>query len=143
ADAIVRDVELLRAQLGVQRWSVLGQSFGGMCVTAYLSHAPDALREALITGGLPPLGRPVDDVYALTYALQRERNERLYARYPGDRERVLALAARLDAEEVRLPGGDRLTADRLRQIGLVAGMSDGIDRIHHLLELPPESPGFR
>src|SRR6478736_6536232 len=31
ADAIVRDLELLRAALGVDRWSVLGQSFGGFC----------------------------------------------------------------------------------------------------------------
>src|SRR5919206_4458390 len=36
ADAIVRDAEHIRGQLGVDRWSVLGQSFGGLCVTTYL-----------------------------------------------------------------------------------------------------------
>jgi pimeloyl-ACP methyl ester carboxylesterase len=51
ADSIVRDAELLREALGVERWSILGQSFGGFCVFAYLSIAPDALREALVTGG--------------------------------------------------------------------------------------------
>ena len=46
----MRDAEWIRLELGVDRWSVLGQSFGGFCVTAYLSIAPDGLREALITG---------------------------------------------------------------------------------------------
>ena len=31
ADGIVRDAELIRHELGVDRWSVLGQSFGGFC----------------------------------------------------------------------------------------------------------------
>ena len=66
ADGIVRDAELIRQELGVDRWSVLGQSFGGFCAMTYLSFAPAGLREALITGGLSPIGRPVDDVYAAT-----------------------------------------------------------------------------
>jgi pimeloyl-ACP methyl ester carboxylesterase len=71
ADAIVRDAEWIRRELGVERWSVLGQSFGGLCVTTYLSLAPDGLREALITGGLPPLRRHIDVVYAHTYRRAR------------------------------------------------------------------------
>ena len=67
ADSIVRDAELLREALGVERWSILGQSFGGFCAFAYLSIAPDSLREALVTGGTPPIGRPVDDVYSATW----------------------------------------------------------------------------
>lgn len=31
ADAIVRDAKQLRELLGVQRWTALGQSFGGFC----------------------------------------------------------------------------------------------------------------
>src|SRR3954471_4464818 len=46
ADAIVRDAEHIRAALDVAPWSVLGQSFGGLCVTTYLSLAPEGLREA-------------------------------------------------------------------------------------------------
>ena len=41
ADSIVRDAEAFREALGVERWSVLGQSFGGFCVTTYLSLAPE------------------------------------------------------------------------------------------------------
>ena len=105
ADAIVRDLELLRSALGVDRWSVLGQSFGGFCTMTYLSLAPEGLREAFFTGGVPPVGRPIDDVYAATYATQRERNRRYYDRYPEDRGRVRALLERLEGEEVRLPAG--------------------------------------
>src|SRR5947209_1701856 len=57
ADSIVRDAEAIRQELGVEKWSVLGQSFGGFCVTTYLSLFPDALSEAYFTGGLPAVGR--------------------------------------------------------------------------------------
>jgi pimeloyl-ACP methyl ester carboxylesterase len=143
ADSIVRDAEALRRDLGVDRWSVLGQSFGGLCVTTYLSLAPDGLREAFITGGLPPLDRAPDDVYRATWARTLERNRRYFDRYPGDRERVGELQRRLEADEVRLPGGDRLTPRRLRLLGHALGMSDGPEQIHAVLELPADSPAFR
>jgi pimeloyl-ACP methyl ester carboxylesterase len=143
ADAIVRDAEWIRRELGVERWSVLGQSFGGFCVTAYLSQAPDGLREAFITGGLPPLGDRTDDVFRATFARTLERNRRYYERYPGDRDVVRALHERLSAEDVRLPDGDRLTSRRLRLLGLQLGMSDGADNLHNQLELPADSPAFR
>ena len=143
ADSIVADAEWIRRELGVERWSVLGQSFGGFCVLTYLSQAPEGLREALFTGGVPPVGRPVDDIYAATYARMLERNERYYARYPGDRDRVRALHDLLESEDVRLPSGDRLTYRRLRQAGNALGMSDGAERLHYLLELPVTSPAFR
>lgn len=142
ADSIVRDAERVREALGVERWSVLGQSFGGFCVLAYLSMAPDSLREALITGGVPPLRRSIDEVYAKTYERVRERNRRYLARYPADGKRLDKLRRRLEDEDVRLPSGDRLTWRRFRQVGRDLGMSDGAERVHYLLELPFESPAF-
>jgi len=142
ADAIVRDAEHLRRALGVERWSILGQSFGGFCVVTYVSLAAEGLREALITGGVPPLGRTIDEVYRATYARVLERNDRYYERYPGDRERVRALHRRLEEEDVRLPSGDRLTSRRLRMLGHVLGMSVGMELLHYVLELPPDSPAF-
>lgn len=142
ADSIVADAELLRQALDVGRWSVLGQSFGGFCVTAYLSTAPDSLREALITGGLPPVGRPVDDVYRATYRRQLERVRRYYQTFPGDRARARELALRLSREVISLPSGDRLTWRRVRQLGIVLGRSDGPESVHSLLELAPDSPAF-
>jgi pimeloyl-ACP methyl ester carboxylesterase len=142
ADSLVRDAELLRAALGVERWSILGQSFGGFCAFAYLSIAPDSLREALVTGGTPPIGRPVDDVYGATWDRMAERNRRYYARFPQDRARALEIMRRLEAEDVRLPSGDRLTARRLRTHGNKLGMSDGPEALHYVLELPFGSPAF-
>jgi pimeloyl-ACP methyl ester carboxylesterase len=139
ADAVVRDAELVRQALDVDRWSVLGQSFGGFCVTRYLASAPDGLREAFLTGGLPAFEVPVDEVYATTFELAIDRSRRYYERYPEDRERLRILMA----DPVRLASGDLLTPDRVRQLGLNLGMSDGAETLHYLLELPPGSPAFR
>ena len=142
ADSIVRDAEWIRRELGVDRWSVFGQSFGGMCVTTYLSLAPEGLREALITGGLPPLGPRIDEVYARTYQRVLERNHRYYSRYPSDVARALNVRDRIRDEGVPLPSGDQLTWRRFRQLGQMLGMSDGAERLHYLLELPSDSPAF-
>jgi pimeloyl-ACP methyl ester carboxylesterase len=143
ADSIVRDAELIRAELGVDRWSILGQSFGGFCVMSYLSLAPEGLREAFVTGGLSPVGRHPDEIYRSTYDRILDRCERYYERYPEDRARVVSLVERLDTEEIRLPAGDRLTARRFRQAGNLLGMSDGAEQLHALLELPADSLAFR
>jgi pimeloyl-ACP methyl ester carboxylesterase len=142
ADAIVRDAEMLRRFLGAETWSVLGQSFGGFCVLTYLSLAPQGLAEAFVTGGLPPIGASTDDVYRATYRRVVQRNRAYYERYPADRERVRDIHRRLQQEDVRLPCGDRLTSRRLRQLGLLLGMSDGPERLHYVLEQPLESRGF-
>jgi pimeloyl-ACP methyl ester carboxylesterase len=138
----VRDAEHIRAELDAPPWSILGQSFGGLCATTYLSLAPEGLREAFITGGVPPLGPRIDDVYRATYARTLERSRRYYERYPGDRERVRALHEHLATEDVRLPSGDRLTSRRVRELGQLLGMSDGAEQLHYLLELPFDSPAF-
>jgi pimeloyl-ACP methyl ester carboxylesterase len=75
ADSIVADAELIREQVtGGQPWSVLGQSFGGFCTVTYLSMAPDGLREAFLTGGLPGLDTTADDVYRQTYPVVAAKN---------------------------------------------------------------------
>jgi pimeloyl-ACP methyl ester carboxylesterase len=124
ADSIVRDAEWIRRELDVERWSVLGQSFGGLCVATYLSIAPEGLSEALITGGLPPLRRSIDEIYARTYQRVLERHERV------------------EDDGVVLPSGEHLTWRRVRQLGLLLGMNGGPERLHHLLELPLDSPAF-
>ncbi len=142
ADSIVRDAEQVRRELGVDSWAVLGQSFGGFCVVSYLSRHPESLDLALVTGGLPPLDRPIDEVYAATYRTVADKTARHYARYPQDRERVRAAVAALEAEDVRLPSGDRLTPRRFRQLGTLLGSGDGSERLHYVLELPVGSPTF-
>lgn len=142
ADSIVADLEVMRLALGVDRWSLLGQSFGGFCALAYLSQAPDGLREVFFTGGLPPIGRGVDEVYEATYQRMEERNHRYYRTYPADKQRVLELHRQLQEDQLILPGGDRLSSRRLRQLGIMLGMSGGQEQLHYILELPPNSPAF-
>jgi pimeloyl-ACP methyl ester carboxylesterase len=143
ADAIVADAEVLRERLGVDRWSVLGQSFGGFCALHYLSVAPGSLVEALFTGGVPPVGRPVEDPYVATWATMAERNRRYRRRYPEDVDRLHALHDLADEGRLVLPDGDAVPSRRLRSIGSVLGMSDGAEQLHHLLERDPASPAFR
>ena len=38
---IVDDAEALRQEMGLKRWDVLGQSFGGFCLMHYLAAHPD------------------------------------------------------------------------------------------------------
>jgi pimeloyl-ACP methyl ester carboxylesterase len=143
ADSIVGDCEWVRRELEVDRWTVLGQSFGGFTALTYLSIAPHGLAGALITGGLAPVvGRPVDDVYGATWVRTIEANARYFARYPEDRARVADVSRRLDEEDVRLPSGDRLTSRRFRQLGMWLGDSAGFELIHHVLELPFASSAF-
>jgi hypothetical protein len=133
----VADAELIREGLtGGRPWSILGQSFGGFCAVSYLSHAPEGLREALITGGLPGLDVSADDVYRATYPLVAHKNAEHYARYPGDVQQAIQIARRLAADDVRLPNGARLTVEAFQSLGAVLGYSTGSHTLHYLLEDP-------
>ena len=135
ADNIVRDAEAIRRRMiGDKPWTILGQSYGGFCALRYLSASPEGLEAALITGGIPSLTRPADDVYRATYPRVAEKNRRYFERYPQDAERVREIAAHLREHDVRMPGGGRLTVERFQQLGLQFGMSDGFEMIHYLLE---------
>jgi pimeloyl-ACP methyl ester carboxylesterase len=135
ADAIVRDAELIRRELtGGEPWSVLGQSFGGFCTVTYLSCAPEGIREAFITGGLPGLAATADDVYRTTYPRVRARTEAHYARYPADVDQARKVARQLAGGEVTLPDGARLTVEAFQSLGRMLGQSSGSDDLHYLLE---------
>ncbi|MCW2849913.1 MAG: aminopeptidase [Marmoricola sp.] len=142
ADAIVRDAESFRQHLGGEKWSVLGQSFGGFCSVHYLSVAPDSLREVYFTGGLTPVGRPVDDIYATTFGTMRMLNERYHRQFPGDRERLARLLDLCDAGEVLDPQGQPVSRRLLRTIGSKLGMDGGALGVHYLLERDHRSPAF-
>jgi pimeloyl-ACP methyl ester carboxylesterase len=146
ADSIVGDAEWIRRELVEEdtRWSALGQSYGGFCVTTYLSLAPGGLREAFLTGGLPGLTAGADDVYRATYPRVLDRNRRYFERYPGDEERAAEIVEVLRGGQTCLPGGDVLTARRFQTLGMAFGMSDGFERVHYLLDQAfVEGPGGR
>ena len=136
ADSIVRDAELIRHELvgEDQRWTALGQSYGGFLITHYLSVASEGLKEAVITGGLPPLNHTIDDVYEATYRRVIDKNRLYYERYHEDVELAKEIVNHLASNEVNLPNGDRLSPRRFQQLGLLFGMSYGFERVHYLLE---------
>ncbi len=136
ADSIIKDAELIRTRLlkPGQRWTALGQSYGGFCTTNYLSSAPNGLDAAIITGGLPPLTAHIDDIYRATYKRVLGKNHLYYNRYPMDVERVREIVEILNTTPAQLPDGGTLTAERFQQLGIAFGMSEGFEQIHYLLE---------
>ena len=136
ADSIVLDAELIRRELTDQPWSVLGQSFGGMCTVTYLSFAPHGIREAFITGGLPGLTVTADDVYRRTYRTVAAKNAAHYERYPDDVAQARRVAEYLATREVRLPDGAPLTVAAFQSAGAMLGQSGGSHALHYLLEDP-------
>ncbi|MBB5928451.1 alpha/beta fold hydrolase [Streptomyces echinatus] len=135
ADSIVRDCEAIRPRLtGGAPWTVLGQSFGGFCTVSYLSLAPEGVRTAIVTGGLPSLHAHADDVYRAAYPRIERKVAAHYARYPQDVERARRIADHLLGHDVVLPNGYRLTVEAFQSLGLMLGTGDGSHRLHHLLE---------
>ncbi len=142
ADSIVRDFEHLRHNLyGGRTWETLGQSYGGFLTLTYLSLAPEALAACYVAGGLASLRPSADEVYRRTYPRAAAKTTQFYQRFPGDVERVAALADFIDANEVRLPDGDRLTVRRLQLIGIELGMSVGFEAVHWLMDEAFSAPG--
>ena len=143
ADGIVRDLEALREHLGVERWTILGQSFGGFTTLHYLSMHPESLERVLITGGLSAVGRSADDVYASCYDKMRSASERYYRRFPEHREPMRSLVAAAGEGAIALPDGEIVSPSRMRSLGHLLGANDGWLALHGLLELDPASNAFR
>ena len=136
ADSIVLDAELIRRQLTDEPWSVLGQSFGGMCTVTYLSFAPHGIREAFITGGLPGLTATADDIYRRTYRTVAAKNAGHYERYPQDVDQAGRVAEYLAEHDVRLPDGAPLSVAAFQSAGAMLGQSGGSHALHYLIEDP-------
>lgn len=134
-DQIVADAEALRVALGAEKWSTLGQSYGGFLTLAYLSAHPESVTRSFVTGGLPGLV-PIDDIYRRTYPATALRNETYFERYPSDEKMIRQVAAHLRDTEEFLPTGERLTDTRFRTIGTALGTQTGFDVLHYLLEGP-------
>lgn len=138
ADNIVRDAEFIRERIAAgQRWTLLGQSYGGFCATTYLSHSPAGLQSVVITGGLPPLVDSPDEVYRATYRQLVAKNKLFYERYPEDRVKVSKIVEHLRENKTLLPTGEVLTPRRFLQLGLLFGFNlsgHSMNTIHYLLE---------
>ena len=144
ADAIVEDLEILRQGLGVDTWSLLGQSFGGFTALRYVSAHSESLHEVYFTGGLPAISTDPATVYATTWEGMKRKSEQFYRAFPSDRDKLARL---VDIAEtgggIPLPGGARATTERIRLLGHFLGASDGPEKLHYLLDLDPTSAAFR
>lgn len=135
ADSIVRDLEALREKhFAGRQWYTLGQSYGGFLTLQYLSHFPESVVASAITGGIPGLEPDPAEVYARTFPRIAEKNRLFRERHPQLLARIGRVADLLGSEDVRLPGGDRLTVRRLQMLGLDFGMKPGFDRVHWLFD---------
>ncbi|MDO5511774.1 alpha/beta fold hydrolase [Corynebacterium sp.] len=135
ASHIVADAEAFREHLGFERWDVLGQSFGGFCITTYLSAHPDAIRYAYLTGGLPGLG-PAEEIYRATYPKLAARHRQFHEAVPFAEERIREICHHLDNSDERLPTGERLSSRRFRTIGIELGRGAGFENLALLLDAP-------
>ncbi|KAG0166240.1 hypothetical protein DFQ30_007429 [Apophysomyces sp. BC1015] len=142
ADNIVRDCETIRQQLTKdradgeeKRISLLGQSFGGFCIGTYLSLFPQSVKEALITGGVPPLVNSPDEVYRALYPRILKRNKLYYQKFPRDVARVRQIHTFLSENKTILPNSGVLSPRRFLQLGIQLGFSGGYDRVHEVIRL--------
>lgn len=133
---IVDDAEALREALGITQWALFGQSFGGFCITAYLSAYPEAVSRAYLTGGLPAIDCHADEVYRATFAKLRRRQEAFFAQYPFAREKIKEIAHHLDNSAELLPTGERLSSRRFRTLGIELGRGNGFHTLAYLFEDP-------
>lgn len=146
ADSIVKDCEAIRKALtkdlpvAKQKWSLMGQSFGGFCISTYLSFFPEFIREAFLFGGLPPLIDGPDEVYKRTFRKIRERNEKYYEKFPGDVvmvKRICKFLQRFGDTTVRDTSSQGfMTARRFLQIGINFGAHGGVDAVHEYSSHP-------
>lgn len=136
ADAIVADAEAVREELGVDSWDVLGQSFGGFCLTHYLAAHPERVRHAFFTGGLPAATRGIDEVYRATFDKLRARHQVFYREVPWADRAIREVCRHLDNSEELLPTGERLSSRRFRTIGAELGREGGFSTLARLLEEP-------
>ncbi|MGR2667924.1 alpha/beta fold hydrolase [Vibrio campbellii] len=134
ADNIVRDAEFIREQFGVEKWAILGQSFGGFCSLTYLSLFPNSLLQSYITGGVPSVSRHADDVYHATFKRTMEKNQAFFQQFPQAQQLCQNIANHLLENEEFLPNGQRFTVEQFQQIGINFGVSDTFLPTYYWLE---------
>lgn len=134
ADNIVRDAESIRKHFNVDKWAIIGQSFGGFCSLTYLSLFPESLLASYITGGIPSITRHIDDVYHATYKRTLDKNSEFFVRFPLAQELCDRIADLLLNHSVTLPNGQIFTVEQFQQMGICFGMAGGAEELYFQLE---------
>ncbi|EAR56136.1 putative prolyl aminopeptidase [Photobacterium sp. SKA34] len=134
ANNIVKDAEFVREALNIQRWAILGQSFGGFCALHYLSYYPQSLTRAYLTGGIPPITGHADNVYRATYKRVIGENNGFFSRFPSAQQQCVDIANFLLDNDVRLPNGQRFTVEQFQLWGINLGRGGGDLAMYYILD---------
>lgn len=140
-DSIVADLEAIRLSLSGVKFTLVGQSFGGWIAMTYVSFLPESLSGVFLTGGVPPIGREPEEVYAALYKRLVRANEEYYARYPEDVVTVKQIAKWLGSPDfapqgLPLTDGQWLTAQGFMTLGRhFGGGKEGQERVHLIVSL--------
>lgn len=143
ARSIACDFEYLRIKkFRGEKWTSLGQSYGGFITLCYLSFFPQAFKIAFTSGGIPKIPSEISKVYEKTYERLEEKNEAYFEAFPEDREILSRIADRLEAGSYRLPDGSQMTVQRLQSLGQAFGMSTGFASVHWMLDEALQGAGL-
>lgn len=133
---VAADAEAMRQHLGLERWDLLGNSFGAACAGAYLSYFPEGLRRVHLAGAVPEPEMDVDAFNYLTFQLLAERQQQLFDAIPWIQDRVNEVADHVDNREEFMPTGERLSATRMKMAGVLLGEEDDFALLANLFEAP-------
>ena len=135
ASSIVRDFEYLRlTAFEGKPWVTLGQSYGGFLTLTYLSLFPEGVAASFTCGGIPHVPASAREVYEHTFPRMMAKTNQYYQRYPGDVERVAALADAIAEREPKLADGSPMTVERLQLMGSDFGMKPSFERMHWVVD---------
>lgn len=122
---IVRDAEILRAKLGVQRWNVFGQSYGAIIVQRYVQSNSTSLLKAVAHGGAT--FEETRELLNWRYDQQLFVIQRYFEKFPQDRARVIQIFRQKTCSQKRNLCG----AELLRQLASDhLGFQFGWSRLH-------------
>lgn len=140
---IAADAEELRKHLGFEKWDLLGNSFGGICIGSYMSYYPEGIGRAMLTGSIPPFGISADFYNDKILDLLERRVKKIYKKAPWIEDRIREVSEYLNHNEEFLPTGERLTSQRFRFVGVMLGEEHGWEKLAILLEEPFHREGGR
>jgi proline iminopeptidase len=86
--ALVRDLEALREALGLEKWRVLGGSWGAGLALAYASRYPQAVQRLVLRGSFMAGSADVWALLRCVPAWQRQRLRALGLAWPNSRQQV-------------------------------------------------------
>ncbi|MBO7671402.1 MAG: alpha/beta fold hydrolase [Aeriscardovia sp.] len=143
ARSISCDMEWIRLKkFEGQKWTSLGQSFGGFITMSCLSFFPHSFSLCFTTGGIPKIPSDIDKVYEKTYERLEEKNEKYFETFPKDRDLVCRIADRISSSSYLLPNGDKMSVERLQSLGQQFGMSTGFASVHWMMDEALEGSGL-